>query len=45
MPNKMKTETINADGLTIRVYTKDFENDFISLSDIAKNEKVNTPDM
>ena len=43
MPNKMKTETINADGLTIRVYTKDFENDFISLSDIAKKREGEYP--
>ena len=37
------TETINADGLTIRVYTKDFENDFISLSDIAKKREGEYP--
>ena len=43
MPNKMKTETIIEDGLTIRVYTKDFENDFISLSDIAKKREGEYP--
>lgn len=35
MPN-MKKDTIEAKGLSIQVYTEDFKNDYISLTDIAK---------
>ena len=35
MAGKNATESIRADGINIQVYTNDFENDFISLSDIA----------
>ena len=33
---KMMKDTIHANGKDIRMYTMDFENDFISLTDIAK---------
>ncbi len=33
---KMMNDTIHANGKDIRMYTVDFENDFISLTDIAK---------
>ena len=32
----MKKELIEARGIKIQVYTEDFENDFVSLSDIAR---------
>lgn len=31
-----KKDTIEADGFTIQIYTKDFQNDYISLTDIAR---------
>ncbi len=34
--NKIKKEKINANGLSIEIYTKDFKNDYISLTDIAR---------
>ncbi len=33
---KIKKEKINANGLSIDVYTEDFKNDYISLTDIAR---------
>ena len=36
MPKAPIKETIHAKGLEIGVYTTDFENEFISLTDIAK---------
>ena len=33
---KMMKDSIHANGKDIRMYTMDFENDFISLTDIAK---------
>ena len=33
---KMQKETIEAKGLSIQVYTEDFQNDYISLTDIAR---------
>lgn len=36
MPKKPVIETIHAKGIDIRIYTMDFENEFISLTDIAK---------
>ena len=36
MAKKTAKETIHAKGIDIRIYTKDFENEFISLTDIAK---------
>ena len=34
--SNMKKETIEAKGVSIQVYTEDFKNDYISLTDIAK---------
>lgn len=36
MPQKPIKETIHAKGMAIGIYTTDFENEFISLTDIAK---------
>ena len=36
MPKKVIKETLHAKGLSIGIYTADFENDFISITDIAK---------
>ena len=36
MPKKLVKETIKAKGLSIGIYTEDFRNEFISLTDIAK---------
>lgn len=34
--SKMKKETIHAKGFDIDIYTTDFENEYISLTDIAR---------
>ena len=36
MPRKPITETIHAKGIDISIYTMDFENEYISLTDIAR---------
>lgn len=36
MPEKIKKETIHAKGFDISIYTSDYENEYISLTDIAK---------
>ena len=36
MGDTLKKETIHAKGIDIGIYTKDFENEFISLTDIAR---------
>ncbi|MCR0202078.1 KilA-N domain-containing protein [[Clostridium] innocuum] len=36
MPKKPIKETIHAKGIDIGIYTNDFQNEFISLTDIAK---------
>lgn len=36
MPKKPITETIHAKGIDISIYTMDFENEYISLTDIAR---------
>lgn len=38
-------ETIHAKGIDIRLYTSDFENEFISLTDIAKYKSDNPNDV
>ena len=40
---KVKKDTIEAKGLSIQVYTEDFENDYISLTDIAKYRNSDDP--
>lgn len=36
MPKGAITETINANGFRIGIYTFDFQNEYISLTDIAR---------
>ena len=36
MAGKVVKETIHAKGMDINIYTTDFQNEFISLTDIAK---------
>lgn len=36
MPKMIKKDVIHANGISIAIYTADFENEFISLTDIAK---------
>ena len=43
MANKIVRETIHAKGIDIGIYTKDFENEYISLTDIAKYRNDNDP--
>lgn len=41
--SKMKKDTIKAKGFEIQVYTKDFKNDFVSLTDIARYKNTDDP--
>ncbi len=43
MANKIVKETIHAKGIDIGVYTSDFENEYISLTDIAKYKNADDP--
>ena len=43
MANKIVREIIHAKGIDIGIYTKDFENEYISLTDIAKYRNDNDP--
>lgn len=36
MPKAIIKDTLNAKGVSIGIYTTDFENEFLSLTDIAK---------
>ena len=40
---KAKKETIEAKGFTIQIYTEDFKNDYISLTDIARYKNAHEP--
>lgn len=40
---KIKKEKIEAKGFSIEVYTEDFKNDYISLTDIARYKNINEP--
>ena len=40
MANQIKKETIHAKGLDIGIYTYDFKNEYISLTDIAKYRSI-----
>lgn len=42
---KIKKETIEAKGFEIQVYTEDFKNDYISLTDIARYKNSEEPNM
>ena len=43
MGNKIVKDIIHAKGIDIGIYTKDFENEFISLTDIAKYKNEDDP--
>lgn len=45
MANKIVREIIHAKGIDIGIYTKDFENEYISLTDIANIEMIMIPDL
>lgn len=40
MPKAIKKETLHASGIDIGIYTTDFKNEFISLTDIAKYRSI-----
>ena len=40
MAKAIKKETIHAAGIDIGIYTTDFKNEFISLTDIAKYKSI-----
>ena len=41
--SKIKKEQISAKGFSIQVYTEDFKNDYLSLTDIAKYKNTDDP--
>ena len=41
--SKIKKDNISAKGISIQVYTEDFKNDYISLTDIAKYKNSDDP--
>ena len=41
--SKINKEQISAKGFSIQVYTEDFKNDYISLTDIAKYKNTDDP--
>ena len=41
--SKVKKDTIEAKGFAIQIYTDDFKNDYISLTDIARYKNVHEP--
>ena len=41
--SKMKKDTIEAKSFAIQIYTEDFKNDYISLTDIARYKNVHEP--
>ncbi|EIC96914.1 KilA-N domain protein [Lachnoanaerobaculum saburreum F0468] len=41
--SKAKKDTIEAKGFAIQIYTEDFKNDYISLTDIAKYKNTDDP--
>ena len=43
MANKIVRETIHAKGIDIGIYTNDFENEYISLTDIALYKSDDPP--
>jgi hypothetical protein len=43
MTAKLAKETIHAKGLDIGIYTNDFKNEFISLTDIARYQNIDDP--
>ena len=43
--SKLKKDTIEAKGFAIQIYTEDFKNDYISLTDIARYKNMEEPNM
>ena len=43
MPKTIKKDIIHADGIDIGIYTSDYENEYISLTDIAKKREGEYP--
>ena len=43
--SKIKKDQISAKGFSIQVYTEDFKNDYISLTDIAKYKNKEEPNV
>ena len=43
--SKVKKDTIEAKGIAIQVYTEDFQNDYISLTDIARYKNSEEPNV
>ena len=43
--SKINKEQISAKGFSIKVYTEDFKNDYISLTDIAKYKNKEEPNV
>ena len=43
MSKTLKNEIIHADGVDIGIYTSDYENEYISLTDIAKRREGEYP--
>ena len=41
--SKVKKDTIEAKGFAIQIYTEDFKNDYIILTDIARYKNVHEP--
>lgn len=40
---KIKKEKLDVKGFEIQIYTEDFKNDYISLTDIAKYKNIEDP--
>ena len=40
---KIKKETLHAKGIDIEIYTEDYQNEYISLTDIAKYRNGDDP--
>ena len=43
--SKIKKETIEVKGFEIQIYTEDFKNDYISLTDIARYKNKEEPNV
>jgi len=43
--SKVKKDTIEVKGIAIQIYTEDFKNDYVSLTDIAKYKNREEPNV
>ena len=43
MAEKIKKETLHTKGIDIEIYTEDYQNEYISLTDIAKYRNGDDP--